>query len=117
MSQLGGFLLLPLIFSAKEIREEVLKQKPTTLAKTAAKQFENKRIDKLSKNVLGSKITQINYEVKDIMKIIRYLKNRLILLKVTTRKMKSQERGLFNFLVSINESLSMINEKCIHTIS
>ena len=117
MSQLGGFLLLPLIFSAKEIREEVLKQKPTTLAKTAAKQFESKRIDKLSKNVLGSKITQINYEVKDIMKIIRYLKNRLILLKVTTRKMKSQERGLFNFLVSINESLSTINEKCIHTIS
>ena len=37
-------------------------------------------------------------EKKDIMKIIKSLENRGILLKWTSRKVTSQERGFLNFL-------------------
>ena len=55
-----------------------------------------KALDEISKE--GSKIT--NNEIKDILKVIRSLKNIRILLKGTTRQITSQEgEGEFlNFL-------------------
>ena len=38
-------------------------------------------------------ITLTNNEIKDIIKVIKSLENRGILLKGTTRKITSQERG------------------------
>ena len=43
-------------------------------------------------------ITLTNDEVKDIRKVIKSLKNRGILLKVTSRKITSQEGRFLNFL-------------------
>ena len=40
----------------------------------------------------GSGRTLTNNEIKDIMKVIKILENRLILLKGTTRKITIQER-------------------------
>ena len=45
----------------------------------------------------GSGRTLTNNEIKDIMKVIKILENRLILLKGTTRKITIQERGFLNF--------------------
>ena len=47
---------------------------------------------------MDSRITLKNNEIKDIMKIIRFLKNREILLKETTWKIISREGRLFSFL-------------------
>ena len=46
---------------------------------------------------MGSGITLTNNEIKDI-KVIKYLENREILLKGTTKKITSQEGGFLNFL-------------------
>ena len=43
-------------------------------------------------------MTLINNEIKDIIKIIKCLRNRGILFKETTRNIISQERGFLNFL-------------------
>ena len=42
-------------------------------------------------SITGSGITLTNNEIKDIMKVIKYLENRGILLKETIRKITSQE--------------------------
>ena len=55
-------------------------------------------IGKKNKQKLGSGITLTNNEIKDIMKVIKSLENRGILLKGTTKKITSQERGFLNFL-------------------
>ena len=47
---------------------------------------------------MGLGITLTNNEIKDIMKVIKSLGNRGILLKGTTRKITSQERGFLSFL-------------------
>ena len=52
---------------------------------------------KIQKKIYGSGITLTNNEIKDIMKVIKSLENRKILLKVTTRKLTSQERKIFKF--------------------
>ena len=44
----------------------------------------------------GSEIT--NNEIKDIIKVVKFLESRRILLKVTTRNFTSQEGGYLNFL-------------------
>ena len=48
--------------------------------------------------ITGSGITLTNNEIKDIIKVIRYLENRGILLKGATTKVTSQEGGFLNFL-------------------
>ena len=48
--------------------------------------------------ITGSGITLTNNEIKDIIKVIRYLENRGILLKGATKKVTSQEGGFLNFL-------------------
>ena len=50
------------------------------------------------KEKFGSGITRTSNEITDIMKVIKYLENRGILFKETTRKITSQEEGSFNFI-------------------
>ena len=47
---------------------------------------------------IGSRIILTNNEIKDIMKVIKSLENRGILLKITFRKIISQEGGFLNLL-------------------
>ena len=49
------------------------------------------------------------------MKVIKFLENRGILLKGTTRKITSHEGGFLNFLNPL--ITAEINEKCTHSIS
>ena len=51
------------------------------------------------KTFFGGSITLTDNERTDIMKVIKYLENRGILLKRTTRKITSQESGYLNFLI------------------
>ena len=55
------------------------------------------RLKKMS-SIKDSGIDLPNNEMKDIMKVVKSLENREILLKGTTRKVTSQERGFLNFL-------------------
>ena len=55
-------------------------------------------IGKMIKENVGSGITLINYETKDIMEVVTCLENRQMLLKETTRKITSQEVGFLNFI-------------------
>ena len=57
-----------------------------------------KKIKKGISSITGSGITLTNNEIKYIMKVIKSLEKRRILLKETTRKTTSQERGFLNFL-------------------
>ena len=54
-----------------------------------------------SKKIFVTEINLINKEIKDIIKVIKSLENREILLRGTTRKITSQERGFSNFLRSL----------------
>ena len=51
------------------------------------------------KTFFGGSITLTDNERTDIMKVIKSFENRGILLKRTTRKITSQERGYLNFLI------------------
>ena len=57
-----------------------------------------KKIKKWILSITGSGITLTNNEIKDIMKVIKYLENRGILLKETIRKITSQEGEFSNFI-------------------
>ena len=46
----------------------------------------------------GPEIILTNNEIKDIMKVIKSLENKRLLLKETTGKITSQERGFSVFL-------------------
>ena len=91
MFQLGGFLLLKLLFPTLKIWERIVKRKVSKIAKDvakiAAKQFVNTEKDTLSKKFLVSGITLTNNEIKDIIKVINYLENAGILLKGTSGKL------------------------------
>ena len=50
--------------------------------------------------IFGTGITLTNNEIKDIMKIVKFLGNRGILLKGTTRKITTQKGGL-NFVMPL----------------
>ena len=72
-------------------------KKGTNLARDLGKYFLDKRIERLIKEyITGSGITLTNNEIKDIIKVIKSLKNRGILLKEATRKITSQEEGFLN---------------------
>ena len=51
-----------------------------------------KRLKEISA-IKDSRITLTNNEIKDIMKVMKYLENRGILCRGTTRKITSQEGG------------------------
>ena len=68
------------------------KEKIYDTAKTVDKSLEG------LKNILGAGITLTDNQIKDIIKVIKSLENRVILLKETTRKITSQEGGSLSFL-------------------
>ena len=57
-----------------------------------------KNVLQVSKKAFGAEITWKNNEIKDIVKVIKSLENTEILLKETTTKSSSQERGFLDFL-------------------
>ena len=63
---------------------------------------------------MGLGITQTNNKIKDIMKVIKSLKNRGILLKGITRKVNSQVGGFLNFLMSLMTA-GLLLMKCVQT--
>ena len=90
---------------------EVLESYSKELNNIATKKYKNNKnknnlyidaglnmIGKKIKEKFGSGITLTNIEIKNIMKVIKFLGNRGILLKRTTTKITSQEGGFFNFL-------------------
>ena len=84
-----------LVVSYEAETQELIKTAPE-LTKDATRYFVNKRISKLKKDFTLSEcsvITLKNNEIKDIMKVIKSLGKRGILLKGTTTKITSQEKG------------------------
>ena len=61
--------------------------------------------------IKGSRITLTNKEIKDIMKVINSLENRVTLLKETTRRITSQKKRISQFSWNINDNCFTINEK------
>ena len=57
-----------------------------------------KNVLQVSKKAFGAEITWTNNEIKEIVKVIKSLENTAILLKETTTKSSSQERGFLDFL-------------------
>ena len=102
MIQSGG-ILGDLIAALQQVMyltgKEVWKKDISLAPKLAGKATEyhiNKGINELSKKFTsrkGSGIPLTNDEIKDIIKVIKSLGNRGILLKGTTSKVTSQERG------------------------
>ena len=79
--------------SIKNVISLVPKLTPA-LAGKATEYFINNRVNELNKKFTSNKrsgITLANNETRDIMKIIKFLENRGILLKGTTRKITNQE--------------------------
>ena len=63
------------------------------------KAFLDEEIDRFKKEyITGSGLTLTNNEIKDIIKVIKALRNREILLKWTNRKITRQEERFFNLL-------------------
>ena len=80
--------------------QQLIKRAPES-NRNATRFFVNKEINKLNKKFIssnGSVITLTHNEIKDIINLIKYLKNRGMLLKRTTNKIFSQEGGFLNFL-------------------
>ena len=57
-----------------------------------------KNVLQVSKKAFGAEITWTNNEIKEIVKVIKSLENTAILLKETSTKSSSQERGFLDFL-------------------
>ena len=76
-------------------------EKGTDIVRNLGKYFLDMPIDKFDNEYItgkGSGITLTNNEIKDVKEVIKFLENRGIFLKGTTRKITSQERGILNFL-------------------
>ena len=94
-----GVLRVVLPYAAlKAGTQELIKRAPE-LTKGATRYFVNKGINRLKKDFAlgeGSGITLTNNEIKE-MKVLKFLENRGILLKGTTRNITSQEGRVLNF--------------------
>ena len=83
----------------KEVLKKGISSVPklaSALAGKATEYYINKGLNELNKKFTsgkGSGITLTNNKMKHIMKLIKYLANRGILLKKTTRKITSQKGG------------------------
>ena len=87
--QLGGVLLDIPIFG--NILSKVAKKR-TNIARNLGKKFLERQLGRFNKEyITGSEVTLTSNKIKDIIKVIKSLKNREILLKETTRKFTSQE--------------------------
>ena len=90
--------------------------KGTYIARNLGKYFLDKQIDRFSKEyITGPGIALTSNEIKDNMKVIKFLENREILLKGTDRKITSQEGGFLNFLrLLMTAGLPLV--KSVHTL-
>ena len=61
----------------------------------------SKKFIKGLSTIMGTRIMLTDNKIKGIIKVIRSLENKRILLKGTTRKSNSPERGLLNFLLPL----------------
>ena len=59
------------------------------------------KMEKVARVLKGSGITLTNNEMKDIIKVIRFLENRESFLKVTTNRNINQNGGFINFIRSL----------------
>ena len=69
----------------------------------------NKKINELNKKFKtseGSRIMLTNNELKDIIKVIKYLENRRILLKQTTDKVINQKGNFFSSSMEVGLPLT-----------
>ena len=76
-------------------------EKGTDIVRNLGKYFLDMQIDKFDNEYItgkGSGITLTNNEIKDVKEVIKFLENRGIFLKGTSRKITSQERGILDFL-------------------
>ena len=106
MAQSGGILgdllvALPqaMFLAGKEALKKGISLAPK-LAPILAEKATHKGINEVNKKFVsdkGSGTTLTNNEIKYIMKVLRSFENRRILLKETTRKTTSQERGFLSF--------------------
>ena len=94
--QLGAVLRDIPIF--RNILSKVAKN-GTDLARDLGQMFLDNQIDRLNKEYLtGSGISLKNNEIRDIIKVAKFLENREIFLKGTATKIISQEEGFISFL-------------------
>ena len=77
----------------------------------------SKYILKDLKNVFGAGITLTNNEIKGIIKVIKFLENRGILLKKTTKKTASPEGGYLNFLWSLMTAGLLLMESVLNPLA
>ena len=91
----GGIIPIELFYPFKMINKGFKKVQDSSKNKNEiidlAKTFDNSV--RGNKNFFGTGITLTDNEIKDIVKIIQYLENRGILLKLTTKKVTRQEVG------------------------
>ena len=96
LRRLLDLLLEPTLASMFEAGKMAVKKGVAKSAGEATKYYLNKGINKLNKRFTG--ITLTNYEMKDIIKVVRSLENRGILLKETTKNIATQDGGFLMFL-------------------
>ena len=65
-------------------------------------------LDLIDPKIYGTGIALTNYEIKDMMKVIKSLENRGTLLKGTTTKITNQEGGFLNFLRPLITALPLM---------
>ena len=113
--QSGGIIvsllesLTKMIFMAGlEGAKTAVKKYAPKLAKNIAKYYVNRGINKVNKEFTTSEssgITLTNNLIKDVIKVINYLKNRGILMQGTTEKVVNQKGRLSDSLMRIGSPL------------
>ena len=94
-----GELLVALAYAAPKSRTKKLIKEVPELTTDAKRYCVNKEINKFKNDFTvneGSGITPTKNETKDIIQVIKFLENRGIILKETTRKITSQKGGFPN---------------------
>ena len=93
-------------------------KKRTDLARDLGKNFLDKQIDRLNKEyITGSGISLTNNEIKDILKVIKFLENKRIIIERNYYKNYCSRKRIFKCSYAINDNLLTINENCIYDSS
>ena len=93
-------------------------KKRTDLARDLGKNFLDEQIDRLNKEyITGSGISLTNNEIKDILKVIKFLENRRIITERNYYKNYCSRKRIFKCSYAINENLLTINESCTYDSS
>ena len=90
-------------------------KKRTDLARDLGKNFLDKQIDRLNKEyITGSGISLTNNEIKDILKVIKFLENKRINTEKNYYKNYCSRKRIFKCSYAINDNLLTINENCTY---